>query len=140
MTDSPQRKQWRTRESKAAPPYGGAAYRERATGFEPVTFSLARRRSTTEPSPHADAAAQTRTGDSLIFSQVLYQLSYRGAVTVAVLYLKTIALSNSFPASTGAKRQPHRSSGHVLDEMPVSVYLIGGGGTRPVSRAVFKTV
>jgi hypothetical protein len=55
---------------------------ERATGFEPVTFSLARRRSTTEPSPRASAAAQTRTGDSLIFSQVLYQLSYRGAMPV----------------------------------------------------------
>ena len=72
----------------------GSFLLERATGFEPVTFSLARRRSTTEPSPHVDAAAQTRTGDSLIFSQVLYQLSYRGAMPVAVFYLKMTRLSN----------------------------------------------
>ena len=51
---------------------------ERATGFEPVTFSLARRRSTTKLRPHKSAESQTRTGDTLIFSQVLYQLSYLG--------------------------------------------------------------
>ena len=53
-------------------------------GFEPTTFSLARRRSTTEPRPHAghvfaeSAESQNRTDDTAIFSRVLYQLSYLG--------------------------------------------------------------
>ena len=55
-------------------------------GFEPTTFSLARRRSTTEPRPRAStciflaesAETQDRTGDTAIFSRVLYQLSYLG--------------------------------------------------------------
>ncbi len=54
-------------------------------GFEPTTFSLARRRSTTEPRPHKahfvqaeSAESQDRTGDTAIFSRVLYQLSYLG--------------------------------------------------------------
>ncbi len=53
-------------------------------GFEPTTFSLARRRSTTEPRPQAatfpaeSAESQDRTGDTAIFSRVLYQLSYLG--------------------------------------------------------------
>ena len=56
---------------------------KRATGFEPATFSLARRRSTTEPHPHfstrlINADEQSRTVDPTIFSRVLYQLSYVG--------------------------------------------------------------
>ena len=51
---------------------------ERATGFEPVIFSLARRHSTTEPRPPVSAESQNRTGDTVIFSHVLYQLSYLG--------------------------------------------------------------
>jgi hypothetical protein len=58
---------------------------ERAMGFEPTTFSLARRRSTTEPRPQVASAVQAesaesqdRTGDTAIFSRVLYQLSYLG--------------------------------------------------------------
>ena len=62
-------------------------------GFEPTTFSLARRRSTTEPRPRKQplyicvidlifsaesAESQNRTGDTAIFSRVLYQLSYLG--------------------------------------------------------------
>ena len=54
-------------------------------GFEPTTFSLARRRSTTELHPQAGltvrprgAESQDRTGDTAIFSRVLYQLSYLG--------------------------------------------------------------
>ena len=54
-------------------------------GFEPTTFSLARRRSTTEPRPRfrpdllaESAETQDRTGDTAIFSRVLYQLSYLG--------------------------------------------------------------
>ena len=59
-------------------------------GFEPTTFSLARRRSTTElhPRKHClvlrqhypaeSAESQNRTGDTAIFSRVLYQLSYLG--------------------------------------------------------------
>jgi hypothetical protein len=57
---------------------------ERAMGFEPTTFSLARRRSTTEPRPQfgliltGSAETQNRTVDTAIFSRVLYQLSYLG--------------------------------------------------------------
>ncbi len=56
---------------------------KRATGFEPATFSLARRRSTTEPHPRISARLinadeQSRTVDPTIFSRVLYQLSYVG--------------------------------------------------------------
>ena len=57
---------------------------ERAMGFEPTTFSLARRRSTTEPRPQVNcleaesAESQNRTDDTAIFSRVLYQLSYLG--------------------------------------------------------------
>ena len=60
-------------------------------GFEPTTFSLARRCSTTEPLPLANAdvvptdsagsrraEGQSRTGDTGIFSAVLYHLSYLG--------------------------------------------------------------
>ena len=54
-------------------------------GFEPTTFSLARRCSTTEPLPLAKgvvdagcAEGQSRTGDTGIFSAVLYHLSYLG--------------------------------------------------------------
>ena len=54
-------------------------------GLEPTTFSLARRRSTTEPRPRVrhnrlaeSAESQNRTGDTAIFSRVLYQLSYLG--------------------------------------------------------------
>ena len=62
-------------------------------GLEPTTFSLARRRSTTELHPPEQpfagcdtgpsvrprgAESQNRTGDTAIFSRVLYQLSYLG--------------------------------------------------------------
>ena len=59
-------------------------------GFEPTTFSLARRRSTTEPRPHhgrsswPSAETQDRTGDTAIFSRVLYQLSYLGQTYLVV--------------------------------------------------------
>ncbi len=56
-------------------------------GFEPTTFSLARRRSTTELRPQfrpfflaESAETQDRTGDTAIFSRVLYQLSYLGQI------------------------------------------------------------
>ena len=63
---------------------------ERKTGFEPATFSLARRCSTTEPLPlvysgsgslpvERCAEGQNRTGDTSIFSAVLYLLSYLGS-------------------------------------------------------------
>ena len=67
---------------------------ERKMGFEPTTFSLARRCSTTEPLPLANAdvvstdsagsrraEGQSRTGDTGIFSAVLYHLSYLGLPT-----------------------------------------------------------
>ena len=60
-------------------------------GFEPTTLSLARRCSTTEPLPLVKtrveptrtlfcwrAEGQSRTGDTGIFSAVLYHLSYLG--------------------------------------------------------------
>ena len=52
--------------------------------FELTTFSLARRRSTTELRPRfrqtcaESAETQNRTVDTAIFSRVLYQLSYLG--------------------------------------------------------------
>ena len=52
--------------------------------FELTTFSLARRRSTTELRPRfrpnlvESAETQDRTGDTAIFSRVIYQLSYLG--------------------------------------------------------------
>ena len=59
-------------------------------GFEPTTFSLARRRSTTELRPRLStdlvesAETQDRTGDTAIFSRVLYQLSYLGQTYLVV--------------------------------------------------------
>jgi hypothetical protein len=56
-------------------------------GFEPTTFSLARRRTTTVLRPQLlvcflteSAETQDRTGDTAIFSRVLYQLSYLGQI------------------------------------------------------------
>ena len=57
-------------------------------GFEPTTFSLARRRTTTVLRPQfltyknsaESAETQDRTGDTAIFSRVLYQLSYLGDI------------------------------------------------------------
>ena len=53
--------------------------------FELTTFSLARRRTTTVLRPRflaklsaESAETQDRTGDTAIFSRVLYQLSYLG--------------------------------------------------------------
>ena len=78
----------------------GTVYRlERERGFEPPTSSLARKCSTTELLPLAcppgrllhpcggpepqigywSAEGQNRTGDTSIFSAVLYQLSYLGS-------------------------------------------------------------
>ena len=53
-------------------------------GFEPTTFSLARRRTTAVLRPQTSAMVpssaerQNRTDDTAIFSRVLYQLSYLG--------------------------------------------------------------
>ena len=60
---------------------------DREKGFEPSTSSLARKCSTAELLPGADwtrgaragAEGQNRTGDTSIFSAVLYRLSYLGA-------------------------------------------------------------
>ena len=74
-------------------------------GFEPTTYSLARSRSTAEPRPPEralddrpilqaeraggtnaggiSAESQNRTGDTAIFSRVLYQLSYLGLKVLA---------------------------------------------------------
>jgi hypothetical protein len=67
---------------------------ERAMGFEPTTFSLARRRSTTELRPHfgypsaESAESQNRTDDTAIFSRVLYQLSYLGGRYLRLLSVR----------------------------------------------------
>ena len=59
--------------------------------FELTTFSLARRRSTTELRPRLStklvesAETQDRTGDTAIFSRVLYQLSYLGQTHIYLL-------------------------------------------------------
>ena len=51
---------------------------ERKTGFEPATPTLARLCSTPELLPHKKDGGETqsRTGDTGIFSPLLYQLSY----------------------------------------------------------------
>ena len=75
---------------------------ERKMGFEPTTFSLARRCSTTEPLPldrpivlpHG-AEGQNRTGDTSIFSAVLYQLSYLGLAPMLFTRGKAVKLSKS---------------------------------------------
>ena len=57
-------------------------------GFEPTTSSLARRHSTAELLPlWYGAEAQNRTGDTRIFSPLLYRLSYLGASNI-LLYIK----------------------------------------------------
>ena len=60
-------------------------------GFEPTTFSLARRRTTTVLRPRIlgylsaeSAETQNRTVDTAIFSRVLYQLSYLGQMDFIV--------------------------------------------------------
>ncbi len=66
-------------------------------GFEPMTFSLARRHSTAKLRPHlTHAEAQNRTGDSLIFSQVLYQaeLPRQPLHCTCLFYTKCRFLSN----------------------------------------------
>lgn len=67
---------------------------ERATRFELVAFSLARRCSTAELRPpdtenytNASAESQNRTGDTAIFSRVLYQLSYLGLLELSGVIL-----------------------------------------------------
>ena len=69
--------------NQKVPPNGGTL-EKRAKRFELSTFSLARRRSTTELHPRLlgrfrpSAERQNRTDDTAIFSRVLYQLSYLG--------------------------------------------------------------
>ena len=60
-------------------------------GFEPTTFSLARRRTTTVLRPQVahrvqaeSAESRDRTGDTAIFSRVLYQLSYLGLAILSL--------------------------------------------------------
>ena len=81
---------WPRRHERQSAGIKPADYSERATRFELVAFSLARRRSTTELRPQSKslnwkletlyARTQTRTGDTCIFSAVLYRLSYPGAL------------------------------------------------------------
>ena len=69
-------------------------------GFEPTTLSLARRCSTTEPLPLAAdavcavgrrcAEGQSRTGDTGIFSAVLYHLSYLGVGQMVIYALVAV--------------------------------------------------
>lgn len=91
---------------------------ERATGFEPVAFSLARRRSTTEPRPRFSnrthrihARTQTRTGDTFIFSEVLYQLSYPGQL---VLLLTILGILSEWPRPVKCMRR--RVSHRLIDK------------------------
>jgi hypothetical protein len=67
---------------------------ERKTRLELATSSLARRHSTTELLPLANGAeGQNRTGDTRIFSPLLYLLSYLG-ITCKIIPI-TQAKSNS---------------------------------------------
>ena len=85
-------------------------FEKRAKRFELSTFSLARRRSTTELHPRVSefdsARTQTRTGDSCIFSAVLYQLSYPGRWSSDCRKARGILSKRSPPV----KAHPH---GHV---------------------------
>jgi hypothetical protein len=64
---------------------------ERKTRFELVTLSLARRCSTAEPLPLASGAeAQNRTGDTRIFSPLLYRLSYLGTENIVAGRLDSV--------------------------------------------------
>ena len=80
---------------------------ERKTGFEPATFSLARRCSTTEPLPLVTAKSiqiwaleraegQNRTGDTSIFSAVLYLLSYLGLLCFLIIKWKYMVWRGKF--------------------------------------------
>ena len=73
---------------------------ERRTGFEPATFALARRRSTTEPPPHKinGGSYRARTYDLLLVRQMLSQLSYAPIRLPAtcILYHKVFGLSSLF--------------------------------------------
>lgn len=74
--------------------YCASQGQERAMGFEPTTFSLARRRTTAVLRPRTKGAeAQNRTGDTTVFSRVLYQLSYLGnrgdSILFQVIFLST---------------------------------------------------
>ena len=63
----------------------GLSLLERKTRFELVTLSLARRCSTAEPLPlYYGAKAQNRTGDTRIFSPLLYRLSYLGTRNIVI--------------------------------------------------------
>jgi hypothetical protein len=57
---------------------GYSAAEKRAMGFEPTTFSLARRRSTTEPRPqeHTYRGGRNRTDSLRFWRPLLCQLSY----------------------------------------------------------------
>ena len=117
---------------------------ERATGFEPVAFSLARRRSTTEPRPrlldHTDrshARTQTRTGDTFIFSEVLYQLSYPGQWDLPFLLMIGPFYRNGWGLSRNSES---RSSCSAKLTISLQVVTIGNGsGCVPVDALVFKT-
>ncbi len=88
-------------------------------GFEPTTLSLARRCSTTEPLPlvvlglprlwlNLRAEGQSRTGDTGIFSAVLYHLSYLGSCAMVIYpYFSVKLTSSSFVGGkfTGSYRQ-----------------------------------
>ena len=73
---------------------------ERKTGFGPATSSLARRHSTAELLPLLSDGAedQNRTGDTWIFSPLLYRLSYLGTtiiVTVSRISVKEAETTRS---------------------------------------------
>ena len=93
---------------------------ERKMGFEPTTLSLARRCSTTEPLPLAAdavcakgwrcAEGQSRTGDTGIFSAVLYHLSYLGIdphpTPAAIIVSSCGAPSSATPSAHGEPVEP----------------------------------
>jgi hypothetical protein len=126
---------------------------ERAKRFELSTFSLARRRSTTELHPPVGKSARTqaRTGDTCIFSAVLYRLSYPGNYSSDSCRASVI-LSNASRDVKCKKRPggfvsrinnvPEVTSGRLssLDFCIVfcSHYTSPGSGCVPVDAPVFK--
>ena len=112
--------------------------------FELTTFSLARRRSTTEPRPQlgnlvrirTDARTQTRTGDTFIFSEVLYQLSYPGQWDFPLLLMVGSFYRNGGRLSRNS--EPRSYSAVSLTITPSAATIDDGSGCVPVDALVFK--
>ena len=91
---------------------------EQKTRFELATLALARRCSTAELLLLTNGAAgQNRTGDTRIFSPLLYRLSYRG---------KVAELTGIEPAVSGV-------TGRHVNRYTTAPRMVGATGLEPVT-------